>query len=252
MPDRIDPDATRMPLFVLEERYARIDVAFHAHRRVQLIHVSAGTLSVATRGRQLTIPPQRGVWIASGTPHRIVSSTPFTLTTCYVEPRLLDPVVEGLVALDHLARALLVEIATLGPAWQGAKAERLVGVLFDRLVSLPGPEPGLPLATEGPLARLTELVLADLSARDTLADLAPRSGLSERTAARRFRSEFGMTFGEWRRSARLQGALARLGAGASVTETAFDAGYRDTSSFITAFRKEHGVSPGRMFRGAES
>ncbi|MGC1503194.1 MAG: AraC family transcriptional regulator [Cognatishimia sp.] len=245
---RIDPDQTPMPLFVLKENYAHIRVPFHAHRRAQLIHVSRGTLTVVTRDHQWTIPPQRGVWIAPGTEHRIASATPFTLTTCYIEPELFGARQQGIVAVDALTHALLPEVATLGADWKTAEAKRLVGVLFDRLGALPNPRTGLPISSGEPLARLTKLLLDDPSIPDPLSILAPRAGLSERTAARHFLSELGMSFGAWRRQLRLQTALARLGAGISVTETAFDVGYKDVSSFITAFRSEYGISPGKMFQ----
>lgn len=245
---RINPDQTPMPIFVLKERYERVRVPFHAHRRAQLIHVSHGTLTVATQDHQWSIPPQRGVWIAPGSEHRITSATPFTLTTCYIEPKYFGARHQGIIAVDALTRALLPEVADLGPDWKTPEAERLVGVLFDRLNTLPEPGAGLPISSGGPLARLTKFLLNDPSNQDPLSILAPRAGLSERTAARHFLSEFGMSFGAWRRQLRLQTALARLGADVSVTETAFDVGYKDVSSFITAFRTEYGTSPGQMFR----
>ncbi|KMK63861.1 helix-turn-helix domain-containing protein [Puniceibacterium sp. IMCC21224] len=248
MKTRIDPDQTPMPLFALKERYAHIHVPFHRHRRAQLIHVNDGTLTVATRDRRWVIPPQRGVWIAPGVDHRIASSMPFTLTTCYIEPDRFDVPAQGIVAVDALTHALLPEVADLGANWNTPDAERLVAVLFDRLAMLPTPGCGLPLASDGPLKRLTDILLNDPASQESLSALAPRAGLSERTATRYFLTRLGISFGAWRRQLRLQTALAQLGAGATVTVVAFDVGYRDVSSFITAFRAEYGSSPGRMFR----
>lgn len=245
---RIDPDQTPMPLFVLREQYRHINVPLHRHRRAQLIHVSHGTLTVATLDHQWTIPPQRGVWIAPGTEHRIRSPTPFTLTTCYIEPDLFGAQREGIVVVDALTHALLPEVAVLGEEWKTPAADRLVAVLLDRLAALPDPGVGLPIMSDGPLLRLVQQLLDNPATPEPLSILAPRCGLSERSAARHFMSEFGMSFGAWRRQLRLQTALARLGAGCSVTETAFDVGYKDVSSFITAFRSQYGTSPGQIFR----
>lgn len=248
---RIDPDRTPMPVFVLQERYRKIRVPFHKHRRAQLIHVSRGTLTVATRDQQWTIPPQRGIWIAPGTEHRIVSPTPFTLTTCYIEPDIFDEGQEGIVIVDTLTHALLPAVADLGKKWKTPAAERLVGVLLDRLAALPTPGDGLPIASDGPMQRLIEILLENPASPKPLAVLAPHAGMSERSAARHFKSEFGIPFGAWRRQLRLRAALARLGAGSSVTETAFNVGYKDVSSFITAFRSQYGTSPGQLFRDRE-
>ena len=245
---RIDPDRTAMQIFVLKERYRHIRVPFHRHRRAQLIHVSQGTLTVATQAHQWTIPPQRGVWIAPGTEHRITSGTPFVLTTCYIEPELFGSQQEGIVAIDALTHALLPEVAELGSEWSAPEAKRLAAVLLDRLVALPVPDVGLPIASTGPLLRLVQTLLDNPETPEPLSILAPKAGLSERSAARHFKAEFGMSFGVWRRQLRLQTALARLGEGLSVTQTAFEIGYKDVSSFITAFRAQYGASPGQIFR----
>ena len=245
---RIDPDSTPKPIFALVERYARIRVPFHRHHRHQLILVGTGTLSIQTKNHRWTIPPQRGVWIASETVHRIASPTPFTLTTCYIEPDHLQLGSEGIVVVDQLTQALLPEVANLGSDWHEPQAFRLVDVLLDRLKNLPNPQSGLPLpVADSPLEKLTGHLLRNPSSQEPLAVLGPRAGMSERTAARQFRDQLGVRFGVWRRKLRLQTGLAQLGAGASVTTTAFDVGYKDVSSFISAFRTEYGRSPGEMF-----
>jgi AraC-like DNA-binding protein len=80
--------------------------------------------------------------------------------------------------------------------------------------------------------------------------LAEGSGASPRTLARLFKSETGMTFSEWRTRLRLVESVGRLAHGRPVTEVALDLGYRSTSSFVYAFRKNMGLSPGR-YRLAE-
>lgn len=76
--------------------------------------------------------------------------------------------------------------------------------------------------------------------------LAAESALTERTAARLFLRETGLTFGQWRQQMRLQAALEQLAAGASVTEAAFSVGYADVSSFIAAFKLLFGKTPSQI------
>ena len=85
--------------------------------------------------------------------------------------------------------------------------------------------------------------MADPSRSGTLSALAADAALSERTAARLFKSETGLSFGTWRLHLRMQAALAHLAAAESVTETAYAVGYSDVSSFIEAFKTVCGQTP---------
>jgi len=81
-----------------------------------------------------------------------------------------------------------------------------------------------------------------------LDELCKNTGLTERTAARLFVKETGLTFGKWRQQLRLLAALERLGAGESVTSAALEVGYADVSSFIAVFKAALGETPAKYFR----
>ena len=55
----------------------------------------------------------------------------------------------------------------------------------------------------------------------------------------------GSTFGHWRQKIRLQYAATKLKEGENVTEVAFNCDYKSVSSFILAFKKRYGHTPGR-------
>lgn len=65
------------------------------------------------------------------------------------------------------------------------------------------------------------------------------------TVSRRFVSETGFTFTEWRQRVRLLKALELLAGGKPVTAVALDLGYGNVSAFIALFRRVFGVTPGR-------
>jgi AraC-like DNA-binding protein len=73
---------------------------------------------------------------------------------------------------------------------------------------------------------------------------------SERTLSRLFREELGMTYPQWRRNLRLLRAAILLCSGASVTTAARECGWGTTSSFIEAFRRSMGQTPGAYQAGA--
>ena len=76
-----------------------------------------------------------------------------------------------------------------------------------------------------------------------LADWARSVHASERTVARLFLSQTGLSFGAWRQQARVLEAMARLSGGAQVTQVAFDLGSDSVSAFSAMFRRAAGVSP---------
>lgn len=246
--DFIDPDATARPVFVLSDRHHGTEVPWHSHRRAQLLHVSAGALTVITRRARFVIPPQRAVWIGPGVEHRIASRAAFWLTTCYVEPGLVD-LPEGVqaVAVDRLTDELLIAASLYGGDYPETGSEaRLMAVLLDRIPVLKPMNIFLPEPVDTRLQRITERLVGAPDCNEPLAVLSADAGLTERTAARLFLKETGMTFGRWRQHLKLQAALETLSAGASVTEAAFAVGYSDVSSFIAAFKRLFGKTPSQI------
>ncbi len=241
----IDPDVQARPVFVLSDRHKSISVPWHSHRRDQLIHVSQGVLTVRTRHFRFVIPPQRAVWIGAGVLHRIEGRSPFWLTTCYIQPELVViPAEPRVVAIDRLVDELLIEASKFGGGYpEEGPEQRLITVLLDRLQNLSVTDIALPEGKDHRLRRICERLTDNPSLDATLAMLAAEAALTERTAARLFLRDTGMTFGRWRQHMRLQRALEHLSAGNSVTQTAFHVGYHDVSSFIAAFKNLFGKTP---------
>ncbi|WP_160893337.1 helix-turn-helix transcriptional regulator [Pseudooceanicola albus] len=250
--DLVDPDSAAAAVFVLSDRHSSLSGPWHRHRRLQLLHVSEGVLTVETETARFVIPPQRAVWIPPGRRHRIFSSAPFWLTTCYMDHDRVGfcPPTEIGVTIDRLTDALLVAVAAFaaqGPA--SPQEARKLQVLVDCLAELPAFDVVLPLPLGDRLRRLTRPLMIDPAHGAPLAELAREAGVTERTAARLFKAETGLSFGAWRLQLRLQSALGHLSEGRSVTETAFSVGYRDVSSFITAFKDHFGRTPSQMRLG---
>ena len=81
----------------------------------------------------------------------------------------------------------------------------------------------------------------------TLEDWGEKVGATGRTLARRFRSETGMSFRQFRQQVRILEALRRLGMKEPVTTVAIDLGYDSPSAFISMFKKALGKTPGQYF-----
>ncbi len=60
-----------------------------------------------------------------------------------------------------------------------------------------------------------------------------------------------MTLGRWRQRLQLVKSIELLANGASVSEAGWAVGYSSTSAFVTAFRRQLGITPGRYFSASE-
>jgi AraC-like DNA-binding protein len=121
---------------------------------------------------------------------------------------------------------------------------RVLALIPDELRALE-PEPlHLPLPRDRRLTAVTGRLAADPADGRSLAAWAKLAGAGERTLARLFLSETGLTFGAWRQRLRLLAAIARLAEGQAVTAVAYDLGYDSPSAFIAMFRRNLGETPG--------
>lgn len=78
-----------------------------------------------------------------------------------------------------------------------------------------------------------------------------RVGASNRTVARLFKEETGLSFGQWRQQLGLAEAVARLALDVPVATIATELGYQSSSAFISMFRKTPGNTPQRYLKRRE-
>ena len=225
----------------------------HDHFRAQLVYAVSGVMTVSTGAGTWVVPPQQAVWVPPGVRHEVKSATDLAMRTLYIHPAATDGLPAGccVVTVPPLLRELILYAATLpaGDHLDGPDA-RLMAVIPDQLRRL-RPEPlHLPIPADRRLRSITDALSDRPADGRSLADWARTAGASERTLARLFQRETGMTFGAWRQRLRLLVAIGRLAEGQTVTSVAFDLGYESPSAFVAMFRRELGEPPTRYLRAA--
>ncbi|MEZ0606677.1 helix-turn-helix transcriptional regulator [Paraburkholderia sp. IW21] len=250
MKEAFDPNGVEHPVFVVDERYDVLDAPWRAYRRTRLIHVSAGVLTVRAESGRWVIPSGHALWLTANVLHCLSAGEPVRLHVLYADGDAAPlPAQSGALVLDPLAKALLIAAAEIPHDKPlDEPSARLVQVLLDRLSGLPAAPLALNWPRDPRIQRIAEVLNANPAEQRVLDDLAAAAGVTARTAARLFAKETGQTFGQWRQQLRLLVALARLGAGGSVTQVALEVGYSDVSSFIAVFRDAFGDTPARYFR----
>ena len=179
--------------------------------------------------------------------HQVYSSGTVAARMLFVDPEYCGglPSRAGTVGVSPLLAELLARAVEYGNEDDGeGRLARLAAVLLDELADMAVVPLLVPVATDERLAAVMKQIIDDPGQEAELADLGRVAGASQRTLARLFRQETGMTFSQWRIRVRLMHSIDRFAGGASVTEVAAELGYSTTSAFVYMFRNNMGTTPG--------
>jgi AraC-like DNA-binding protein len=215
----------------------------------QLVCATRGAVTVRTDACAWVVPPHRAVWLPAGFEYRLEMTGVVALRMLYIRPRKgADhefPRECSVVNVSPLLRELIlrtVEVGALDAAIPEQK--RLIGVILDELRVLIAMPLQLPLPRDSRAVKFAALANNTLS---PVEGLLRQCGASRRTLERLFRTETGMSLGQWQRRQTLLHALRRLAAGESVSAVASELGYNGASAFIAMFRRELGQTPKKYF-----
>ena len=222
----------------------------HHHAWPQLVYGTDGAMAVESEEGAWVVPPQRAVWIPRGVEHVIETLGEVRMRTLYIHPSY-GPLVPDSPAVLHitpLLRELIVLIVERGSLDRRNRREaRLASVLMDQLASASAVPLALALPRDPRARRVAERVRAEPGSRRSLAELAQGCGATPRTIERLFQREVSLSFGRWRRHARLLEAHRLLAEGLPVTVVAHRVGYESASAFIAMFKRALGKTPGRFY-----
>ncbi|MGW4875115.1 helix-turn-helix domain-containing protein [Streptomyces sp. NPDC004262] len=224
----------------------------HAHLQHELVWVRGGTLTSRVADRIFTVCEGHGLWMPAGTVHagRATAGAEFhdalfapdRTPIAFDEPRAITmtPLLESLLA--HLSRTDLDA---------GART-RAESVVFDVLRPSER-EFALRVPGDPRIDTIAKALLDDPADGRSLEDWARCLGVSDRTVTRAFRQVTGLSFARWRQVLRVHRALTLLSEGHDVTAVSETLGYAQPSTFIAAFRRVMGTTPGAFFdAGAEA
>jgi AraC-like DNA-binding protein len=240
------PDAVR-PLRA-KEHFLTADtlVELHQHPWPQLTFSTRGVIRLSTQDGSYIVPPSRALWVPANMPHSITLIEDAELRTVYLHA-WIAPTWDKCEVLEisPLLRALMLALDTtpdgLPPADPHApQRERMIApLLVDEVERATQIRIDVPLPTDKRLRQLCEALLRNPADRATLAERAATIGASERTVARLFRDQLGMS---WQQAV-MAHALPLLARGMAVSQVAAASGYATDSAFCAMFKAATGRSP---------
>lgn len=180
------------------------------------------------------------------TQHSSYNAQAIVYRSVYLGPALCEqlPPQPCTLAISDILKAILSDFADRDVNIPESEADvRLAQVLVDQLRQAPVHDCFLPYASRPGLLSVLEGMQADPGDNRALAQWAEQVHVSERTLARQFARDLGMSFGEWRQRLRFLAAIEALDSPRSVQEVAFDLGYSTASAFIAMFQRQAGCTP---------
>lgn len=226
----------------------------HAHPKTQLLYAVRGTMRVEVAGSVFTVPPTTALFVPADLPHCVRMKGAVAQRQLFISSpseRLFSDKIR-VVCVSPLLREVIMALCAEGADWLHAeKAGHLAAIAMDEIQHASALPFDLPVPADPRLRRLTSAMLASLNDRRTLTEWSEDAGASERTLARLFLKETGLTFAQWRQQARLIEAYVSLSAGAKPGAIAGATGYASPSAFGAAFRAFFGCTPGAVGLRAE-
>lgn len=221
----------------------------HRHRRGQLLHAASGVMRIETAEAAWLVPPARALWMPPGLAHKVTMRSRVDMRTLYIDARVAGALpsapafieVGGL--LRELIHAVLEEPLAYDEAGRGGLISQLILTELSRLRGAPFE---LPMPHDPRALRVASFLLDHPETGFGLDEWAERAGASRRTLARLFRTQTGLSFGEWRARLRAVEGLARLSGGAAVAQAATSVGYGSASAFSAMVRRSLGAPPRRL------
>ncbi len=220
-----------------------------------LLYAATGAFHLEVDNVRWLLPPQRAAWVAAGTPLRLTGTGPGTTNSVLFAPNAIAqlPFVCRVFAVSALAREMLLYAMRWDKDRDPAPdslADQMADHFFQSLATVCmelAAEPDefwLPQAQSAELQAALDYTLNQLAETLTVADVAHAVNVSERTLARRFAEETGMTWSHYVRRARLIRAMELLAtAEPQIIDIAYAVGFTSISAFNHAFREFTGETP---------
>ncbi|PJY95029.1 AraC family transcriptional regulator [Pseudomonas donghuensis] len=241
--------------FRYDEFGADTHSAAHRHAWGQLNYAAHGIMHLEIDGQRFISPPHYAVWVPPDTEHSCYNPQAIVYRSVYLDRELCQglPDAPCTLVISEILKAILGDFAARDvKVAQDQADQRLAQVLVDQLRRAPTQTCYLPYARSAGLSEVLQALHAQPGDNRPLGYWAASLHVSERTLARQFIRELGMSFGEWRLRLRFLRAIEALEQNLPIQQIAFDLGYSSASAFIAMFQRQAHCTPEQYRRQARA
>jgi len=220
----------------------------HSHPRAQLIYAVSGVMHVETVTASYIIPPSTALLMPTDTEHAIYMDGPVAMRTLFLRRSAASGICDNckVISVTPLLRELILAACSEPLDWDiNGRGQHVISLALDEIERSSVLPLDLPLPSDARLRRVIDALRAEPHNTNSLEDWAQIANASQRTLARLFRKETGLSFRQWRQQARLTAAMRALCVGERPAKAAAIAGFDSQPAFGAAFRKFFGLTPGQ-------
>lgn len=237
------------PLYLrYQQMQADTQYSSHKHPWGQLSWISLGVMNLELEQQQLIAPANYLTWVPAGISHSAYVRQALNYTSIYVSDDLAQrlPKEACLLTSTPLISALICDFGQRQLSHMQDKSDQnQAELLITRLSQCKCAPNFLPSSSDTLIAPILEALQTEPNNARSLSSWASEVHSTERTLARRFQSELGMSFGQCRNRIRVLQALAWLKEDKTIQDIAWRLGYSTPSAFIAMFKQLIGFSPER-------
>lgn len=243
-------DQTPRAVVAIATEYANGTVlAWHHHRRAQLLYGAQGVMLVETEQGTWLVPPQHAVWLAPEIEHK-VTMLGVTTHSLYIEPEIKVRPSSSCEVLEvsSLLRELLASaVATPLLYDEQTRDGALIGLLLLEINAAQPIPLLLPMPQDAKLKKACQVFIEQPDIKQTTLSWAARHHKSERHFTRWFKQQTGIGFNQWKQQACVVKSLALLVNNMTVMEVALICGYENAAAFATMFKRIMQQPPSSYF-----
>lgn len=222
-------------------------LATHSHTWGHALYALEGVFRVSVDNSSWVVPPLRAIWIPPTVVHEtvILEKARMRSVLVHADVALFEGMGCKVLNVSPLLREMIVALSQVDGFC--TRESLLSGLILDELAQSVTLPMRVAMPVDKRLKILCEMLIADPSSTLTLGAWADQAGASERTLARLFEQDLGMSFGTWRQQMRLAHAAPLIARGLPLSRVAAELGYASQSAFSAMFKKTFGQSPSAFF-----
>ncbi|KUL94083.1 hypothetical protein DK26_20470 [Bosea sp. WAO] len=244
------PTVDRLPLY---EEAPRAVVAFHqafhsgartrwhSHRRTEILHASGGLLVLHTESGTWTAPAGHALLVPANVPHELAGYGCCEMRAAFLMDEALGAALPSecrVIAVSELLDVALRALAS-GPELYDVEGRggHLAALVVEEIRDATEIQIALPMPQNPRFKKLCRDMVQKPALDLDLDGWADAVGVSRSTFTRRFRSETGLSFAEWRRRLRMLYTLTLQADGMTLREAARAAGYQSPNALRDMMRR---------------
>lgn len=243
-----NPDQFNTAVIGIAAKLSAHDSGVHQHAKGQLLYAQRGCIKITLDDQLCFLPAGCIAWIPPNTAHRAEMKKVTGYRSVYFDTEKITTLPQHITVF--VATTLFIELleriaySAFNSDWSEGILYHLLQVCLDELSSAQQKSVTLKFPQDRRLNQLTE---EDYLL--TLKQLALRVGASEKTIARIFLRETGLSFQQWRKQWRYLRALELLPLYNKISPVTEALQFSSDSAFITFFKSITGITPAAYLNG---